>query len=213
MNPAEQPRRINALAERGQASVGRGLHHAAPIGDKAGRNQGEALMTEETAKLDLELARVVLRQGELRLQDQLARALASDQRATTLAGLFTAAAMAALGFGASVLGQRDADLAIGIGSLGTGTLLLAGVGLCVAAAWPVPFAAAGAAPEKWWKDGVETRPLAECLKKESRNYQRRIEHNRAVHARATQWLRAGIVIGCSAPALGLVVWALVSALV
>ena len=170
-------------------------------------------MMEKTAELDLELARTILRQGELRLQDQLARALASDQRATTLAGLFTAAAMAALGFGASVLGQRDADLAVGIASLGTGTLLLAGVGLCVAAAWPVRFAAAGAAPEKWWKDGVETRPLAECLKKESRNYQRRIEHNRDVHARATGRLRAGIVIGCSAPALGLVVWALASALV
>lgn len=166
---------------------------------------------ESAPALNEDLARTVLRQGELRLQDQLARALASDQRATTLAALFTAAAMGALGFGASVLGQPDPDLAVGIASLATGALLLAGVGFCVAAAWPVPFGAAGAAPEKWWKDGVETRPLAECLKKESRNYQRRIEDNRTVHARATWQLRVGIVSGCSAPALGLVVWALVSA--
>ncbi len=168
-------------------------------------------MTEETAKPDLELARVVLRQGELRLKDQLARALASDQRASTLAGMFTAAAMAALGFGASIFGQQDGDFAVAVASLGTGAALLASVGLCVAAAWPVPFAAVGTAPDSWWNDGVETRPLAQCLKKESGNYQRRIQHNRDVHARATRCLRAGVVVGCSAPALGSAIWVLVAA--
>ena len=40
----------------------------------------------------LDLTKTVLRQGELVLQDQLTRSLASDQRATTLAGMFTAVA-------------------------------------------------------------------------------------------------------------------------
>lgn len=167
-------------------------------------------MNESDLQQAEKLAATVLRQGELRLQDQLARALASDQRATTLAALFTAAAMASLGFGISILEQQNPDWAVGMAAICTGTLLLVSILLCVIAAWPVTFAGVGAAPDNWWNDNVETRPLAECLRTESQNYQRRIDHNRAAHKAATRWLSAGILVGCSAPAAGLVAWALVA---
>jgi len=149
----------------------------------------------------LELARTVLRQGELRLQDQLARAVAHDARASMLAGVYMAAALAALGYG---LGGAGSAAAAGWAA---GLVAFVGAVACAVAAWPRRFAAVGAQPKNWWDDDVADKRLSDCLVKESWNYQSRIAHNARAHERATRWLRAGITIGSAAPAAGLLAWA------
>ena len=166
-------------------------------------------MTDETGTLDLELARTVLRQGELRLQAHLGLAVAADQRAVTLTAMFAATALAALGFGASWIDGPAANVPLGIGAVVAGLAFAGAAGLCVWALRPMTFALAGAQPEKWWCDGVEARPLAECLRKESNNYQKRIEHNRRALARNAESIRRALRLACVAPILGLAVWALV----
>lgn len=151
---------------------------------------------------DTELAHLILRQGELRLQDQLHRAIASDHRASAMAGFFVASGLAAIGYG---MGERG-DLPLFYACLAAGiTLWLCGC-LCIFSAWPAPFGAVGSEPNNWWGDDVEIRPIEECLKKESYNYQKRIDHNKRVHARATQLLRGGMSLGVLSPAIAILVW-------
>ena len=121
--------------------------------------------------------------------------------------LFTAAALATLGFAADILGDATAANPLGFGALAAGIALALSVFAGVVAAWPVRFAAVGAEPDKWWNDRVTQRPLADCLRKESHNYQQRIAHNKSVHATATCWLRVAIAMGSASPILGLLVWA------
>ncbi len=178
------------------------------VGDLDGRAVEDLLRREPMADdLDIELAREVLRQGELRLGAQLQIALAADARAMTLAGLFTAAAAVARGFGAGALEGETPRLAFGAGAIAMGAALVAASMLCVAAAWPGPIWPAGNRPESWWSDGVEERPLADCLRRESANYDRSIVKNRAALRRNAWRLQWGAALGAVSPLIGLVVWA------
>lgn len=149
---------------------------------------------------DLELARTVLRQGEVRLQEQRALAVAMDQRAAALAGIF--ATGAAAGFGFAVQAGMDPAARIGIGMAALGLTVAA---LCtVRAEWPGTLWLAGADPANWWSDGVEGRALYDCLKRESWNYAARIKKNAALVEGAARWFRWGCWIGVTSPALGAV---------
>lgn len=161
-------------------------------------------MTDEEARL--ELARTVLRQGELRLQDQLTRAIASDQRASTLAGIFIAAATVSLVAAVAFATAGTPNPPLAAGGIAAAVMLLVAGAYCARAAMPVKFAAVGAVPQNWWEDGVKERPLAECLENESANYQRYISDNMKVIARSGKLLRCGAGLGWFAPQIGVVFW-------
>ena len=154
----------------------------------------------------LDLTKTVLRQGELVLQDQLTRSLASDQRATTLAGMFTAVALAVLGFAAHAFEGGNLASPAGWAAIGAGLPLLGSVAFCVWCARPVPFASVGNEPECWWSDGVETRPLVESLRNECANYQKRITENSQDLKRAARALRFGLGFGAAAPLGAIAFW-------
>ena len=162
---------------------------------------------------ELELSRTVLRQGELRLQAQLQVALASDQRAIVLVTLLATAAAAAIGFSAAWFDAAPTKAALGSGALAAGACFLAAAWVCGLAARPQKFGLVGAQPDKWWRDGVETRPLHECLRKESANYQGRIAYNRNVLKKNAETLRRGLRLAFVAPIFGFLAWASVLALV
>ena len=153
---------------------------------------------------NLELARAVLRQGELMLDAQLRLTIAAMQRATTMAAILTPAAVAALALAMNRF-PVDADFAAGLAA--SGATLVVGAGFCVSAIWPARFRVPGNTPRNWWEDGVEERPLAECLRRESENYDDDIKSNRALLARDARRLRLGAWSGCAAPVIGLAVWA------
>ena len=163
-----------------------------------------------TGKLNPELAQTVLRQGELRLAAQLTVGLAADHRAMTLSGIYVVAATAALGFGAGFLSSNTGSTPLGIGGIVTGLWLGIAAVQCVRAALPVQFATVGAQPKSWWEEGVENRPLAECLHMESENYQKRITYNQEVNKRGAGLLRLGAYLGIAAPFIGFVAWAVVA---
>lgn len=157
--------------------------------------------------LNLELAKTVLRQGELRLSAQLMVGLAAVQRATALTGIFAVAATAALGFSTWAMGSTTANIPLGAGGIVTGLFFGIAAIQCVRVALPAKFATVGAEPNNWWEEGVEGRPLAECLRRESENYQKRIGHNQEVNIQGARLLRCGAYLGIAAPFIGLVTWA------
>jgi hypothetical protein len=126
---------------------------------------------------DKELAAVVLRQGELKLTAQMQLALAADNRATVLAGIFSTLAVTGVS-GAAVLWKLGPGYGGWLAGLIVQVVLLIGAAyLCVHAARPTDFYTVGNRPMRWWKDGVERKSLAACLKQESDNYQHRIDRN------------------------------------
>ena len=155
---------------------------------------------------DVELAKLVLRQGELTLQAQLQLTTAAMARATTLAGLFAVTATAAVGY---MLSNYGDELALALGGAGAGAALAVGAVLCVSSVWPTAFRTAGNLPSNWWVDGVKNRPLAECLSNESDNYDDAIKRNRASMAQEAKRFKFGAWLGCMSPAIGLICWALV----
>ena len=170
-------------------------------------------MSENDGQSPDKLAEIVLRQGELRLQAQLQVALAADQRAVLLATILATAAAVALGFAAAWFGSIPAMTGLGFGGLITGLAFAGGAWLCGHAARPLPFGLVGAQPDKWWNDAVESRPLAECLRKESSNYQKRVTYNRGVLSRNAGTLRRGLRLAFVAPIFGFLTWAAARALV
>jgi hypothetical protein len=154
--------------------------------------------------LGLQLAEVVLRQGELRLGAQLEVALASDQRAILAATILAGIATAVIGFGIAWLASFHYPL--GWGAIVCGLSFLVSAGLCSYAARPIGFALVGNLPENWWRNAVTQRPLAACLKKESGNYQKMIKYNKGVLATNAKHLSNATKLAIAAPVFGLVVW-------
>jgi len=133
-------------------------------------------MTTDNAS-KIKLAETVLRQGELKLQAQLTIALAADSRASTFASLFMTLALAAFG-GAGTLWKLGAGWEpILVGACIETIVLLICAYWCISVASPVDFYTVGNRPNNWWDDGVSDKPLDECLKKESENYHKHIDHN------------------------------------
>ena len=146
-------------------------------------------------ELDLDLARTVLAQGELKLQAQLQIALAADQRAIVFAGFLIAIATALAGYWT----RPDTSYLAGVWATATGGVMFAGALACVSAAWPRLIGTVGNNPENWWSDGVEHRDLAECLRKESGNYDEWIVANNALLYRNGRMLKGGLLLALLAP--------------
>ena len=170
-------------------------------------------MTRDDDESREKLGETVLRQGELRLQAQLQVALAADQRAVLLTTIFAGASTAVLGFAAAWFGSTPVMMELGFGALITGLAFFGAAWICGHAARPQPFGLVGAQPDKWWNDGVLTRPLSQCIRKESDNYQKRITHNRVALNRNATTLSRGLRLAFVSPIFGFLTWAAAQALV
>jgi|CXWL01.1.fsa_nt_gi hypothetical protein len=152
------------------------------------------------------LAEVILRQGELKLAAQLQVAIAADSRASAFAGLFTTLGLACFS-GVAVLWKLGAGYeAILFGLILQTTVLLIAAHLSVQAASPIDFYTVGNQPTNWWADGVEKKPLADCLKAESLNYQSRIEKNNAAIARNAAKIQFALRLAILSPLAFLAVY-------
>jgi len=156
-----------------------------------------------------ELARVVLAQGEIRLQAQLQIALAADQRAMVLAGICAATATAFLGAAVVAFGQETPQRALGMAALGIVIVFGVAGGLAAYVARPAKFWLAGGRPKNWWEGGVLDKPLSASLVTESLNYDERIEKNDRLLSRNAKLLAIALRLACIAPLLGaFLAWAL-----
>lgn len=148
--------------------------------------------------MDIELARVVLRQGELKLQAQMDIVNAVDARATAVAAIGITLALASAS-AVVVLRSIGAWDVLMLGMAATSLVLLAGAAVSAVSLWPAAFRTAGNLPHNWWADNVEDRPLAECLRKESDNYQGRIESNRVRINRKAALFRVSLALMLLSP--------------
>ncbi len=169
-------------------------------------------MSDETTD-DERLAEMVLRQGEINLQAQLQIALAADQRASTFAGIYTAISVAALAASAAVFQANASAVGLIAAGLAVAVVSLIAANLCLGVAQPTNFHIAGNRPDNWWSDGARDRALAECLERESHNYDRYIGHNDEILARNASRLRRALRVGLMVPVAGSVVFLMVQALV
>jgi len=155
------------------------------------------------------MAREIKSQGERFLEAQLQVALASDQRAATMAGIFAAIAAAAIA-GSIAYWDKTGSAPVLSSGLAGGVWMMLGVGLCLWAARPVDFYFPGNHPAQWF-DLRDDTSLAEALGGEAENYQDRIESNASRLVAMGDRLKLGAVLVGTAPIISVVMFGVISA--
>jgi hypothetical protein len=159
------------------------------------------------AKVELDLAKEIVRSGEVYLDGQVKLATSADSRAAGLGGMFTAAATA-LTAGVIALSVRVFAGRLEFMAAGglTALMFLIGAILCIRSIMPVGFCLSGCEPGKWVDDVQEGRALKDCLGDRATHIQEQISENAQVlelNARLFKW---GARMGIAAPFAGLFVW-------
>lgn len=150
------------------------------------------------------MARAILAQGEAFLQAQFQSALASDQRATTLASILVTVS-AAVFAGALAIWDDIPDAALYGMSIMAGFLLVAAA--CAAwAARPIDFWFPGMRPEQWF-DGRK-QAIVDMLGGAAEDVQTRIDENEAFMSGNQTAVRASFVLALLSPLAGLAIWRL-----
>jgi hypothetical protein len=140
------------------------------------------------------------RQGEACLQGTVQLAIAADQRATTLAGIFGAGGIALLAAAATVLAGAHPSLSLLGGAAATSVCFLAGAIFCAYAGRPIDFFVPGYEPRLLAPSA--TADEAWLLRYATEDIQQRIDANRGVLERSATHLRKAAILALSAPAFG-----------
>lgn len=154
------------------------------------------------AKSDPQFVRQIVDEAQLYLSGLLQTAISTDQRSATLAGVFISAST---GIAAAFLGYvaaKGVDIKLLVAAGVAGILFAAAAIYCIQATLPVNWHLAGNSPAGWYSDVISKKPFMQALGEEAENYQRYIERNEKVMARASQRLRRGAILGMVAPFAG-----------
>jgi hypothetical protein len=164
-------------------------------------------------KIDDIFSKEIVRGGEAYLDGQLRVATSADQRASGLAGMFTAAATALLAAVVALANPAwnvSGHVALMFGAGVAAGMFLLGAILCLLVIMPVKFWLPGCEPENWESDVVAGKKLHDCLGERAVHIQEQIADNlRIIEANAKKF-KWGAICGIAAPFVGVVVWALVS---
>ena len=154
----------------------------------------------EWSQANSEMAKVILKQGELLLDAQLKIALAADQRSMVSAGICAAFAGAiTTAIVANYSQYRAVDIATSGGVIAVGLLISAALFLFCAR--PTNFKTVGNEPIKWWEVRNDQN-LAVAIGGECENYQRNIESNNALLKNNAWRYWFGVKIAMCTPLLG-----------
>jgi hypothetical protein len=152
-----------------------------------------------------EFVREIVARGETYLQGQLTLATSADQRAASMASIFSAVS---LGIAAGLFtadqmhfGTMYWPLIISGGV--TGLMFLTASALCGFAAHPIPFNLPGTQPKNWTKDINAAEDENKSLFGLAKNFQDKIDKNRRGIERNAKWFKWGLRSGIGAPAIGL----------
>ncbi|NFV79289.1 hypothetical protein [Magnetospirillum aberrantis] len=164
-------------------------------------------MSSAYKRAPVEVAQEIIRLSELHLQSMLTISIAADQRAATLAGIFTTGTVATLAAVAAAVSSGMGAAIIGGGVI-CALFLFVGSLFCVAALWPTNFHVAGIHPKSWLNGETLFGSRAETLLYHAQNYQERIDHNIGVNKRCSKLQKRGAALACAAPVVGVAVWVL-----
>lgn len=148
----------------------------------------------------------IAREAETYLRGQLMLATSADQRASVLAGIYTAAGTAI------IAGMMVAHVSVAFvaGGLVAAAMFLIGAALCIKTALPADFYLAGNEPDSWEDDVDEKKPISESYIDVVKNSQECIASNRATLERNAKLFTRGARFGVYAPiggiVMGLIVW-------
>jgi hypothetical protein len=147
--------------------------------------------------------REILRQGEKYLDSTLKTAVAADQRATTLMGIYGAVGVALL-VSAATLGTRvqpDPSLIMPIVATAF-CLLIAGL-MCGRAGRPVDFYVSGYEPDKIVRSSADELWLMRYI---CEDLQRRIDLNKAILKKSSHWIFASFFASGISVLIGIAVF-------
>lgn len=143
------------------------------------------------------------------MQAQLQAALASDQRAVTMASIFATVA-AAIVAGALAYWDKKDDAQVLVAALAAATPLTIGAVLGMWAARPIDFYFPGNQPEEWY--GCRNGSLAEALGGEAENYQERIGLNAVALGANQRAVAMGAGLAVCAPIAAISAWLIAGAI-
>jgi hypothetical protein len=165
------------------------------------------------SKIDDTFGKEIVRGGEAYLDGMLKIATSADQRASGLAGMFTAAATALLAATvalASPAWNVPGRISLMLGGAASAIMFLLGALLCLRTVMPAKFWLPGCEPHNWEPDVTAGKKLHDCLGERASHIQSQIAENLTViesNARRFKW---GAMCGIAAPFIGVIVWGLVS---
>jgi len=173
------------------------------------------------SRADPEMAKIILRQAELRLDAQLKIAIAADQRAMVSAGICAAFAAASAtaaisnvssGRTASISQPKPTVASTGNNEITAAGLAIAATLLCAAAiflrcAKPTKFKVPGNEPAFWF-EVRNHKNLAVALGGECENYQVWIEQNNDALAKNAKRYWLAVKVAATAPVVGLLIFLL-----
>lgn len=161
------------------------------------------------SKASSETIQRIVEEAEAYLDGQLRLATSADQRASVLAGVFTAAGTAIIVGLISVsvtnILLRDAYPIYLGGSIAAVMFVIAAI-QCVKATLPIGFWLPGNQPESWYPDVESGKELRESLAEEAEHTQEKIAENRQTLESNARWFRRGAKIGIAAPLVGGGLW-------
>jgi hypothetical protein len=164
-------------------------------------------------KIDETFSREIVRGGETYLDGMLRVATSADQRASGLAGMFTAAAtalIAAVVVLANPTWNVTWKLPLMLGGGAAALMFLTGAVTCLRTIMPVKFWLPGCEPHNWDSDVVVGKKLHDCLGERATHIQEQIADNLVVIETNARRFKRGARFGIAAPCVGFVVWLLLA---
>lgn len=149
----------------------------------------------------------IIRLAELRLQSQLSSAIAADQRALALTGIFVTFSLAALGTAGAAYTNDDYFLLSAM--LILFSYLTFAAYIAVKAAKPVAFEFAGNDPEEWMNKDDLKGPWTIALKQQCDFYDKWIKYNAELMKENGKQVSRAINLLAGAPIVALILLALV----
>lgn len=105
---------------------------------------------ESWAEIDTDVVRELVRQAELQIQHQALIAQSLDQRATSVAALANAGAVAVLVFVVSKAAMDSVPVSLAFGTVAIAAAWFASAWFALRALKPGPWLSAGAWPHQWY---------------------------------------------------------------
>jgi len=163
------------------------------------------------SKIGPEFRREIVRGGEAYLDGMVKLATAADARASSLAGMYTAAATAlTAGVVVALFNLAGTNLAarlpLILGGMTAAACFLAGAFLCISAIQPADVSLPGCEPENWKEDIDAGKGLDECLGERAGHIQNDINENGEVLTKNARLFKWGSRFGIAAPFAGVVIW-------
>lgn len=142
----------------------------------------------------------IYRSGEACLVGTVQLAIAADQRATTMAGIFGAGSVALLAAAATVDGEASPHVALFYAALAIAGFLFVAALICAWAARPVDFFVGGYEPRLLAQSSGDSIWMKRYA---SEDIQVRIDHNRLALERAATLLERGAITAALSPLIGI----------